>query len=255
MLLAFFKNRPLLLSALTLPVALMIFIAGGGQDWLRSRVIRWADPDAGVGGSIERMKALLAKDQQLLASYERTQATLRAEVVRQRKLFQDGGADKLAVSKAEEAFVASLRKVHEMQSQVLETQIAITEAVLGEKVDRMAMVDKNMFRETESFARFTGGANWSLRDAPAIQSYFVKSFGYNLPISAYGQSATHNRLGFDHRDAMDVALYPDSTEGRALVSHLRQAGIPFIVFKSAVMGASTGPHIHIGRPSGPLRWR
>ncbi|MBM4260744.1 MAG: hypothetical protein FJ145_04790 [Deltaproteobacteria bacterium] len=244
------KDRPLLLSAVLLPIALVIFIVGGGQDWLRARFIRWAEHSESTGASIAAMKELLANDQRLLVSHEKAQSALRAEVVRQRKLLQDGGTDKAAVTQAEQAFVASLRKVHEMQAQVLEIQIAITEAVLGAKVDRFAMADKNNFRETENFARFSGGANWSLRDAPAIQNYFVKTFGYNLPVSAYGQSPTHNRLGFDHRNAMDVALYPDSTEGRALINYLRQAGIPFIVFKSAVLGASTGPHIHIGRPSG-----
>jgi hypothetical protein len=30
---------------------------------------------------------------------------------------------------------------------------------------------------------------------------------------------------------------------------LRRAGIPFIAFRSAVAGAATGAHIHIGQPS------
>lgn len=253
--LAQLKHRPLLVAALFLPLSLIVFIMSGGQDWLRGRLLQWATHAASGDGSIEKMKALLAKEQQSLTGHEKKQAALRAEVVRQRKLFHDGSVDKSAVEEAERAFVVSLRELHAMQAQVLETQIAITEAVLGETVDRFAMVGKNVFRETETFARFTGGANWSLRDAPAIQKYFSQTFGYNLPISAYGQSATHNRLGFDHRHAMDVALYPDSNEGRALISHLRQAGIPFIVFKSAMAGASTGPHIHIGHPSGRLGWR
>ena len=48
---------------------------------------------------------------------------------------------------------------------------------------------------------------------------------------------------------MDVALHPDSNEGRSLLSYLRQGGIPFIAFRSAVPGAATGAHIHIGSPS------
>jgi hypothetical protein len=51
---------------------------------------------------------------------------------------------------------------------------------------------------------------------------------------------------------MDVALHPDSTEGKAFIDHLRKAGIPFIAFRGAVQGASTGPHIHVGKPSGRL---
>jgi hypothetical protein len=56
-------------------------------------------------------------------------------------------------------------------------------------------------------------------------------------------------LHFDHRNAIDVALHPDSKEGRSLLEYLRQAGIPFIAFRNAVPGAATGAHIHIGKPS------
>jgi hypothetical protein len=68
-------------------------------------------------------------------------------------------------------------------------------------------------------------------------------------VSALGQTATHDRMRFDHRDAIDVALHPDSPEGKALIDHLRRSGIPFIAFRNAAAGASTGAHIHIGRPS------
>jgi hypothetical protein len=48
---------------------------------------------------------------------------------------------------------------------------------------------------------------------------------------------------------MDVALHPDSKEGQSLLSFLRRSGIPFLAFRGAVAGASTGAHIHIGKPS------
>ena len=250
MFLDFLRYRFLLLTAVLLPLSLIALIASGGQDWLRNKVTRLtAENYSGAGASVEKMQSLLAEDETLLSAYERAQSKLRAEVIRRRKLAQDGAATKASVSEAEQEFVEALRKVHAMQAQVLETKIAITEAVLGEKVDRMPILERNVFHETDTIARFTGGTNWSLKDAPGIQKYFAQTFGYSLPVSAYGQSATHDRLGFDHRNAMDVALYPESREGQALISHLRQAGIPFIVFKTAVAGAATGPHIHIGRPS------
>ena len=99
------------------------------------------------------------------------------------------------------------------------------------------------------FIRFNGGASWSLADAGKIEKFFSQTFGHALPISAFGQTATHDRLRFDHRNAMDVALHPDSKEGQTLLSYLRQAGIPFIAFRNAVAGAATGAHIHIGNPS------
>jgi hypothetical protein len=64
-----------------------------------------------------------------------------------------------------------------------------------------------------------------------------------------GQSSTHDDMGFDHRDAIDVAVRPDSEEGRGLMAYLRKAGIPFIAFRNKVRGMATGAHIHIGRPS------
>jgi hypothetical protein len=51
---------------------------------------------------------------------------------------------------------------------------------------------------------------------------------------------------------MDVGVHPDSSEGQALVNYLRKSGIPFLAFRTAVPGSATGPHIHIGPPSGRL---
>jgi acetyl esterase/lipase len=100
--------------------------------------------------------------------------------------------------------------------------------------------------------RFNGGMLWKLRDVSRIEKFFVETFGRALPISALGQTATHDRLRFDHRDAMDVALHPDSQEGQSLLNFLRQAGIPFVAFRNAVPGSATGAHIHIGKPSARL---
>ena len=59
-------------------------------------------------------------------------------------------------------------------------------------------------------------------------------------------------MGFDHREAVDVAVSPDSAEGRGLMAYLRKAGIPFLAFRGKVPSMSTGAHIHIGRPSPQL---
>ncbi len=123
---------------------------------------------------------------------------------------------------------------------------------MGEKVERLPALPVNGYSETTDLARFNGGFKWSLKEAPRIERYFSQAFGRRLPVTALGQSETHNRLRFDHRDSMDVALHPDSVEGKALIDHLRKAGIPFLAFRGPVAGASTGPHIHIGRPSGRL---
>jgi hypothetical protein len=70
-----------------------------------------------------------------------------------------------------------------------------------------------------------------------------------LPVSALGQTPAHDRLGFDHRNALDVAVHPDSAEGQALMAWLRARGVSFLGFRGAVAGEATGAHVHIGEPS------
>ena len=62
----------------------------------------------------------------------------------------------------------------------------------------------------------------------------------------------HDRLGFDHREAMDVAVHPDTPEGAALMAWLRARGLPFLAFRGMVAGEATGAHIHVGEPSSRL---
>jgi hypothetical protein len=82
-----------------------------------------------------------------------------------------------------------------------------------------------------------------------IKGFFTSKFGRTLPVSAFGQTRLHNRLGFDHRNSVDVALNPDSAEGRALLGRLRGFGLPFIAFRHSIPGVATGAHIHVGKPS------
>jgi hypothetical protein len=196
------------------------------------------------------MRESLAQDRRQLAQLEREQSALRVEVIRQRKLLLEGGIAKEQVQQTEQAFVAALKRVHAMRDTVTETDVAITEAILGEKVLRMPALPVGGFSQTADLTRFNGPFKWSIAEVPRIERFFSQTFGRRLPITALGQSHTHNRLGFDHRDSVDVGLHPDSGEGRALINYLRKSGIPFLAFRGAVPGTATGPHIHIGRPSG-----
>lgn len=82
-----------------------------------------------------------------------------------------------------------------------------------------------------------------------IKRLIISQFGRTLPISAFGQTGVHDRLRFDHRNAVDVALHPDSPGGRVLLNKLQVMGVPFIAFRHAVPGIATGAHIHVGKPS------
>lgn len=105
------------------------------------------------------------------------------------------------------------------------------------------------FEMTPFFVRFRGHSRWTLAEAPRVQTFFARRFGRPLPVSAFGQTPLHDRLGFDHRDAIDVAVGPESPEGSALMSFLRGAGISFMAYRGAVRGEATGAHIHIGEAS------
>lgn len=83
----------------------------------------------------------------------------------------------------------------------------------------------------------------------AVSSWFERTYGRPLPVTARGQSATHDRMGLDHSRSLDIGLSPSSEEGRALIAHLREQGIPFLAYNTAKPGAATGPHIHVGHPS------
>lgn len=105
---------------------------------------------------------------------------------------------------------------------------------------------------TGALIRYSG-TRWSMAEVSKVDGFFTSRFGRRAPISAFGQTALHSRLGFDHSNAIDIATHPDSAEGRALMEYLRASGIPFLAFRSAVPGKSTGPHIHIGLPSRRMR--
>jgi hypothetical protein len=106
------------------------------------------------------------------------------------------------------------------------------------------------YSPTAVMIKHTGAALWATASGLAgVQSFFNSTFGRALPVSALGQTATHDRLGFDHSRAVDVALHPDSAEGHALIAYLQSRGITFIAFRAAVPGSATGAHIHIGPPS------
>ena len=102
---------------------------------------------------------------------------------------------------------------------------------------------------TASVLQHRGRSAWSPAQMGVVQRFFAERFGRPLPISALGQTAVHERLGFDHRNAVDVAVHPDSAEGQALIAWLRARGVSFLAFRGPVAGEATGAHVHIGEPS------
>jgi hypothetical protein len=154
----------------------------------------------------------------------------------------------IARSELEEAKVALAKA----QAKLADTEQRIQDAemILGEAQARaLPSLPAGGYSESGTLVRFNGTAPWSLADAGKIEQFFSGRFGHPLPVSARGETELHRRMRFDHKNAIDVAVHPDSAEGRALMDYLRKAGIPFIAFRGRMAGSSTGAHIHIGKPS------
>jgi hypothetical protein len=198
---------------------------------------------------LQKIKETRTGTEKLLALHEAERQKLLEEYQRRRELYNQGLIARNEVLQAERALAVAMIRVDEDKRWLTETDMVITEFAMRDELLRLPGLAIGGYSETGTLLRFNGGTLWSLGDAGKIEKFFVQTFGRALPISALGQTATHDRLRFDHRNAMDVALHPDSKEGQSLLSFLRQSGIPFIAFRNAVPGAATGAHIHIGKPS------
>ncbi|HVO96149.1 MAG TPA: hypothetical protein VMT22_25055 [Terriglobales bacterium] len=198
---------------------------------------------------IQKIKETRAGAEKLLALHEAERQRSAEEYERRRDVYYQGLIARKDVLDAEQVLVDVMARVDEDKRWLTETDAVVTEVSMRDELLRSPGLAAGGYNETSTLLRFNGAALWSLADATNIEQYFARAFGHALPISALGQTATHDRLHLDHHNAMDVAIHPDSTEGQALLNYLRQAGIPFIAFRSAVPGAATGAHIHIGKPS------
>jgi hypothetical protein len=169
-----------------------------------------------------------------------------------RELYRDGIISRQAFEKSEGAVVELKGQVEEVHQKLKAADQMLAEALVEAEVAAAplaAIAPMGSSVKRVAYIRNIGSGNWSLSESVKVENFFVGRFGHHLPVSAYGQSELHNRWGYDHRNAMDVALHPDSPEGQALIAYLSSQHIPFLAFRQAVPGSATGPHIHIGRPS------
>ena len=198
---------------------------------------------------LQKMREAREGAEKLLVLHETARQRSAEEYERRRELYYQGLIARNEVLQAEHLLAEAITRVEEDKRWLAESDMALTEFAMRDELLRLPRLSVGGYSATGSLIRFNGEAAWQLPDAAKIEKFFLNTFGRALPISALGQTATHERLRFDHRNAMDVALHPDSKEGQSLLNYLRQVGIPFIAFRNAVPGAATGAHIHIGKPS------
>ena len=204
---------------------------------------RVAKAKAEVAAAANDYKASLEK---LLALQENDVKTASETVEKRKELLAQAIISKKELEESERALSAAQDKVASTKRQMAESDTLIAEATAEAE---LAKLGPGAYQSTGAMIRYNGPAHWVLTDAAKVQGFFALKFNRALPISAFGQTAVHDHMGFDHHNAMDVAVSPDSAEGQALMAYLRSAGIPFIAFRYAVPGSATGAHIHIGYPS------
>jgi len=145
----------------------------------------------------------------------------------------------------------------ELESRERVLELAQNRVKLLENLRAMAESEQRLERAARAPAdvliRYDGNGSFSLSDLPTISSEFEKRFHRALPISALGQTLVHQSMGLDHRNRVDVALNPDQPEGIWLRQLLERLHVPYLAFRSAVAGAATAPHIHIGPGSTRLK--
>jgi hypothetical protein len=175
--------------------------------------------------------------------------TARALFDKRKILLEQGIISRRELDESELVLAEWERRVTDTTEKIEQADQLVTEVAAAEESSKLKTVPSGSFHSGVTLIRYSGTSNWQLTDQPRINAFFLERFGRALPISAFGQTEVHERLGFDHRGAMDVAIHPDTSEGQTLMAYLRSQGIPFIAFRAAVAGSATGAHIHIGPPS------
>lgn len=197
--------------------------------------------------------------EQLLSLYEADAKRAEERLPKMKELLEQGLVTRRDVETAEDAAARAREKVAETETQLKSAEVQLAEMMTEAEAEeaapkvRLSSVPRAAtvggLVHTTAYIRFGGARAWSLSEAGAIKQFFMQRFGRALPIDAFGQSPLHDRWNYDHRNAMDVGLSPDSAEGKVLMEYLRANGIPFTAFHFAVPGKATGPHIHVGLPS------
>lgn len=187
----------------------------------------------------------------VLALHETAAARAAAEAERRRGLLAGGLIARTELDAAEHALLQARATAERTRAAIREADGLVAEAEAAREIAALPRPAPAETQERPALIRYAGGGGrWSLAAVPALARFFAGRFGH--PISALGQTTAHDRLGFDHHNAVDVALHPDSAEGRALMEHLRASGIPFLAFRAARAGVATGAHLHVGEPSARL---
>lgn len=184
----------------------------------------------------------------LLALQKKDAERVQSSVEKNRKLLEMGLIARRQLDESELELASVNDKLGDVEKQIQSLDNLVAEVRLAEEADKEAS-EQFKIRSTGRLVRYVGSSRWAMSDITKVDAFFRLRFGKPLPVSAFGQTHTHNRLGFDHREAIDVAVHPDSEEGQELINYLASQGISFIAIRGPIAGSATGAHIHIGPSS------
>ena len=152
---------------------------------------------------VELMKAAKAGLEELLAAYNDELPRLIAEVARRKKQYEGGEIPRETLDRAELSLATARWHMSEVIQWIVEDELALDEALAREEILRGPALAPGGYAESQTLIRFNGGARWLLADSSKIEKFFLGRFGRALPVSAMGQTSAHDRMRFDHHDAMD----------------------------------------------------
>ncbi|MBI3428073.1 MAG: hypothetical protein HY011_34545, partial [Acidobacteria bacterium] len=190
--------------------------------------------------------------ERLLALQKQDEVRASELVARRKQLLEVGVIAKREVEEGEVILQEAKKKTAETEQRMNEVEQLVAEVAAAEQLANQPVEQEpvNTTQHRVMLVRYIGRNVWALNETYAkAEAFFRARYGRSLPVSAFGQTETHNRLGFDHTNALDVAVHPDTPEGLALQAYLKAEGISFIAIRGAIAGSATGAHIHIGAPS------
>ncbi len=202
--------------------------------------------------SSAKIQDMTADQAQAMLDAARRRVDREAKIVQKRRAFVESGM----LAKSEfQAFQ------NELEARQRAVGLAENRIRLLEEIRQMAEAEQRLEREAQNGVsgargaeiRYDGSGVFELTELPVISNAFQKQFHRALPVSAIGQTAVHQAMGLDHRNRVDVAVNPDQPEGQWLRLFLERLQIPYLAFRSAVAGAATAPHVHIGLGSTRLK--
>jgi hypothetical protein len=236
--------------ALILSAALLLILLTGRAPWAAGGAAAPVSARERAAEVVAALKDYRASLDTLMPLQEQELAGAIRLREKRREFLERGIISRKEFEETEAAVARAEDKVGETRRAIGDADHAMAEATTARALAGLPPLGPGGYAESAGLIRYNGAAAWSLKpDTARLRQFFATRFGRPLPVSAFGQTPLHDRMGFDHRDALDVAVHPDSPEGRALMDYLRAARLSFIAFWNAVPGSASGAHIHVGQPS------